>query len=101
MKQRRRSLVCLLIFSVALVTSCNKSEPPPPPKTEPPKAAAPAAPDVNAEMKRVAAEVYVYAFPMVLTDVTREVESAGVAPNTFAPKGAVADASSTDVNPNA
>src|SRR6266481_3476253 len=37
MKQRRRSLVCLLIFSVALVTSCNKSEPPPPPKSEPPK----------------------------------------------------------------
>src|SRR5206468_6510766 len=53
-------------------------------------------------MKRLAAEVYVYAFPIVLTDVTREVESAGVPPNTFAPKRAVADASSTDVaNPNA
>lgn len=50
-----------------------------------PKPAAPApAPTAAAvDMKRLASEVWIYAFPLVLTDVTREVQSAGVGSNAF------------------
>jgi hypothetical protein len=53
-------------------------------------------------MKRLAAEVYVYAYPIVLMDVTRAVDTAGVPPDTFRHKRTLPDASSTDVvSPNA
>jgi hypothetical protein len=101
MKQGR-TLTCALLSSVVWLAACGKSEPPPPPPP-PPKVEAPkvTAPDVNAEVKRLAAEVYVFAYPLVLTDVTRQVNTASAPPNTFAHKRVVADASSVDANPNA
>jgi hypothetical protein len=57
---------------------------------------------VNTELKRLAAEVYVYAYPIVLTDVTREVGTKGIPPNSFRHERKLPDASSTDVaSPNA
>lgn len=102
MKQRP-SLVCVLVLTVVWIAACGKSEPPPPPPP-PPKVEAPkvVAPDVNAEIKRFAAEVYVYAYPLVVTDITRQVNAASAPLNTFAHKRTVPDAASVDVvNPNA
>jgi hypothetical protein len=83
-----------------LAVACSKSEPPPPP-APPPKVEAPAAPGVNDELKRLAREVYVYAYPLVLMDVTRQVATAKTPINTFQHKRAFPDPSSTDVaDPN-
>ncbi len=99
MTQGRRSLLLGMISCAVLVASCNKPEAPPPPKVEPPKAAAPA---VDEKMKRLAAEVYVYAYPLVLMDLTRVAQTAKVPINTFTHKRGVPDASTTDaVSPNA
>jgi hypothetical protein len=90
-----------LLLSAAALAACDKSSPPPPP---PPKVEAPkvAAPDPNAEVKRLASEVYVYAYPLVVTDVTRQVSAASAPLNTFTHKRTVSDATSVDaVNPNA
>ena len=105
----RRPLAWFLSSSVIWLAACGKSEPPPPPvpppapKAEAPKAAAAAVvPDVNAEAKQLAGELYVYAYPLVLTDVTRQVNAASAPPNTFAHRRAVADATTVDVaDPNA
>ena len=52
-------------------------------------------------MKRAASEVWIFAFPLVLTDVTREVQSAG-ASNTFKHVRTIPDASTATVaQPNA
>jgi hypothetical protein len=99
------------------LTSCGKSEPPAPTKTAsaPAAPAAPAAPvpppppppappkaDPNAAVKRAASEVWIFAFPLVLTDVTREAQSAGTPPNTFKHRRSMPDAATTDVaSPNA
>jgi len=94
-----RRAVCALLTGVVLLAACGKSEPPPPPpKVEPPK---PAAPTVNAELKRLAAEVYVFAFPLVLTDVTRAVETTGLPPDTFRHTRALPDAKTPGASPNA
>jgi hypothetical protein len=62
----------------------------------------PAAPAAAVDMKRLASEVWIYAFPLVLTDITREVQSAGLPPNAFRHRRTVPDASATDSpNPNA
>jgi hypothetical protein len=99
MNASRRAAICALVFGAALLAACGKSEPPPPPpKAEPPP---PPAPTVNAELKRLAAEVYVFAFPMVLTDVTRAVDTAGLAPDTFRHTRSLPDAKTTTSNPNA
>ena len=99
MQQARLGLVYSVILGAVLLASCGKSEPPPAPKSEPPP---PAAPAVNAEMNRLAAEVYVYAYPIVLMDVTREVDTAGAPPDAFRHKRSIPDASATDVaSPNA
>ena len=46
--------------------------------------------------------MYVFAYPLVLTDLTRAVDTASVPIDTFRHEGALPDASSTDVaNPNA
>ena len=61
--------------------------------------AAPAPPkaDPNAAVKRAASEVWIFAFPLVLTDVTREVQSAGRRPNTFKHVRTIPDATTADV----
>lgn len=66
-----------------------------------PAAPAPAAP-AAVDMKRLASEVWIFAFPLVLTDVTREVQSVGLAPNTFRHRRTLPDAGASDIaNPNA
>jgi hypothetical protein len=99
MFRRRFTLEFTVLLGVAWLAACGPSEAPPAPKVEPPKVAAPA---VNADLKRLAAEVYVYAYPLVLTGVARDAESAGVPADTFRHRRSVPDAASTDVaNPNA
>jgi hypothetical protein len=98
MKQRRLVLVFTALVGVAWLTACGKSAPPVP-NGEPSHAATPV---VNTELRRLAAEVYVYAYPIVLTDVTRDVDTKGIPPNVFRHEGRLPDASSTDVaSPNA
>jgi hypothetical protein len=100
-----RLLAYGLLSSLIGLAACSKSTPPPPPAPPPPpKVEAPKAeaPDVNAETKRLASEMYVYAYPLVLMDVTRQVNTAGTPLNTFAHKRTVPDATSVDaINPNA
>jgi len=96
MTPRRRlagALACALAFLVCFQSGAQA----------PPKAAAPApAPAAAVDMKRLAAEVWVFAFPLVLTDVTRDVQSAGAPANTFKHRRTIPDASTTDIaNPNA
>ena len=56
----------------------------------------------EAAVKRAASEVWIYAFPLVLTDVTREAQSAGTPANTFKHRRTVPDATTTDIAlPNA
>jgi hypothetical protein len=96
----RHLSVSLAVAAAPAVAACGTSEPPPPPpKVEAPK---PAAPTVDEEMKRLAAEVYVYAYPMVLMEATRNVQTAGAAVNTFHHRHTVPDETTTDVDyPNA
>jgi hypothetical protein len=83
-----------------LVAACGKNEPPPPPPA-PPKVEAPAAPSANDDLKRLAREVYVYAYPLVLMDVNWQVFSARTPLNTFAHRRSFPDPSTADVlNPN-
>ena len=58
---------------LALCASLSQSQPAP--KAAPPAAAARRRP--ASDMKRLASEIWIYAFPLVLTDVTREVQSGG------------------------
>jgi hypothetical protein len=80
-------------FAAILLVACGKPEPPPPP----PKPAAPPPPTVNDETKRLAAEIYVYAFPLVLMDVTKQVSTAKVPIDTFQHRRAFPETTSTDV----
>jgi len=103
MNQRRFALLCSAFLGIAMLASCGKTEAPPPPPpapvVEPPKAAAPA---FDAQMKQLVAEVYVYAYPLVLTDVTREIDTAGSAPDTFRHRRTLPDAATKDsASPNA
>ena len=101
MNIQRRSLALAALAAALFVTACDKPPPPPPAPAQvaPPK---PAAPTVNEEMKRLAAEVYVYAFPLVVTDVTRQVDLAQTPPNTFHHRRTLAEvAASNAPNPNA
>jgi hypothetical protein len=98
-KMRRRSLLMLAMISAVLMVACNKPEAPPPPKVEAPT---PVAPAVDEKTKRLAAEVYVYAYPIVLMDLTRYAQTAKVPTNTFAHKRSVPDVATADVAyPNA
>ena len=57
---------------------------------------------MNEETKRLAAEVYIYAFPLILTDVARAVHTAREPYNTFEHRRTLVDASTAStVNPNA
>jgi hypothetical protein len=94
-----RALTALL--GIVWLASCGKLEPPPGPKVEPPQATTPA-PVIDVALQQLAAEVYVFAYPLVLTDVTRAVDTASVASGTFRHESTLPDASSTNVtNPNA
>jgi hypothetical protein len=90
----------LFVAAVAVLSlvACNKPAPPPP-KVEAPKA--PPAPTVDADTKRLAAEVYVFAFPLVLMDVTRQVQTARTPLETFSHQRASADAATNAAYPNA
>jgi hypothetical protein len=91
-----RHLVAAAFATAIVLTACGKPEPPPPPKV-----AAPAPPAVDEGVKRLATEIYVYAYPLVLMDVTKQVMSAKAPINTFQHRRAFPEASSTDVvNPN-
>ncbi len=68
-------------FLGIMLAACGKTEPPPPPP-QPPKAEAPA-PTADQALQRLVGEVYIYAYPMMLMDVTRQVDTAKVPLNTF------------------
>jgi len=89
-----RRVVVAALASALLLAACGKSEPPPAPKA--PAVAAPAA---NENMKRLATEVYVYAYPLVVMDVTKQVQTAKVPVNMFQNRRASTDAADA-VNPN-
>lgn len=91
-----RRLAVIALATAFVVAACDQSAPPPAPKAPPV-----ATPSVNEAMARVATNVYVYAFPLVLMDVTRQVQTAKVPANTFSHKRTLPDATSSDVaNPN-
>src|SRR6185369_12282361 len=96
---RHRSLVPFALAAALFVASCDKPAPPPPPPPAQVQAPKPAAPTVNEEMKRLAAEVYVYAFPLVVTDVTRQVQSARTQPNTFLHRRTLVDTGASAATP--
>jgi hypothetical protein len=99
MTRMTRSLVACAILTSALLASCGPEPPPPPPKVTPPPIVV--APPVNEQMKRLAQEIYVYAYPLVLMDVTRQVATAKTPINTFSHRRTLPDASATDVvNPD-
>ncbi len=62
----------------------------------------PASPQPDGAIKALSAQIFVYAYPLVLMDVTREVMTARVPANTFSHKRSFPDATFTDVvSPNA
>jgi hypothetical protein len=87
-----------------LLAACGKSEPPAPapaPAPPPAKVEAPA-PTVNEGLKRLAGEVSVFAYPLVVMDVTRQVMTAKVPINTFQHRRTSIGPTSTELaNPNA
>jgi hypothetical protein len=92
-----RRLTVAALISAVLVGACGKSEAPPPPKVE----AVPAAPTVNEDIKRSAMDVYVYALPLVLMDVARQVQTAKTPPNTFQHRHMSPDSTASEVlHPN-
>src|SRR2546427_1422367 len=105
----RSAMTCLhvsravaAIASGVLLAACGKSAPPPPPPAPPPAKVEAPAPTVNDDLKRLATEVFVFAYPLVLMDVTKQVSTARVPINTFAHRRSLPDPSSTDVaSPNA
>ena len=98
MNPGRITVACAALLGVVALASCERAAPPPPPKHEPPKAAAPV---IDPALKRLAEEIYVYAFPLVLTEVTRQIETAGVPSDTFRHERTLPDATTTGVaNPN-
>ena len=95
----RRKLACALacalgLFAFHSVAQAPQKAPAPAPAAAPPPAAV--------DMKRLASEIWVFAFPLVLTDVTREVQSAGLPLNSWKHRRTIPDATATDAaNPNA
>ena len=96
-----RLLIGLVAAIAVLLTSCEKPASPTP--AQPQKVAPPVvvAPPVNEQMKRLAEEVYVYAYPLVLTDVTKQVATAKVPVNTFTHKRAISEGGGESIRPNA
>jgi hypothetical protein len=88
-------LAVVALSTVVLVGACGKPEAPPPPKVE-----AVAAPTVNEEIKRRAMEVYVYALPLVLMDLARQVQTAKTPADTFQHRHASDATAGELVHPN-
>ncbi|MEP7206225.1 MAG: DUF1254 domain-containing protein [Casimicrobiaceae bacterium] len=86
-----------MIALVMLLAGCDQPAPPPPQAAAP---AAPPAPKVDAQTQRLAAEVYVYALPLVLTDLARETEVGGDGWNTLLHRRKLPDAATKTVLPN-
>src|SRR4051794_33958876 len=96
-----RSFAVALMIASALLASCDNA---PPPKAAAPKAAPPIVvePPVNEQMKRLAEEVYVYAYPLVLMDVMKQIATAKAPMNTLVHRRTLPDAGTSDtINPNA
>ncbi|SDD71317.1 Uncharacterized conserved protein [Cupriavidus sp. YR651] len=90
-----RQLASVLSLAVLLSACSSTSEPV---VTETPAAEQPS----DQAMKALSAEVFTYGYPLVLMDVTREVMTAKVPPNTFVHKRTFPDPTYTDVvSPNA
>jgi len=79
MASRFRNLAIAAFAAAALLAGCEKPPPPPPPAPK-----APPPPEVNAQVKRLASEVFVFAYPLVLMDVTKDAMTATTPINTFA-----------------
>ena len=75
MTRMTRSLVACAMLTSGLLAACGPEAPPPPKVAVPPIVVAP---PLNEQMKRLAQEVYVYAYPLVLMDVTRQIATAKV-----------------------
>ncbi len=90
------SVVSAALVLCALLVSCDTSSPPPQPKVVAPPPPPPK--PVNEEMKRLAQEVYIYAYPLVLMDVTKQVATARTPINTFAHRRALADPTAAEPN---
>jgi hypothetical protein len=89
----RRLAVVAALAATFFVVACNQPASPPPA----PKSAPVATPSVDEPMKRLATNVYVYAFPLVVMDVTSQVQTAKVPANTFQHKRTLPDAATTDL----
>src|SRR5437763_13466590 len=96
-----RSFAIALMLTSALLTSCDNA---PPPKAAAPKTAPPIVvePPVNEQMKRLAGEVYVYAYPLVLMDVMKQIATAKAPVNPLVHRRTLPDSGAADtVNANA
>jgi hypothetical protein len=99
-----RSATAVALALVLPLAACDKPTPPPPPKAQAtaPAPAPPPVPSPQQELQRLAGEVYVFAYPLVLMDVTRQVATAKTPLNTLAHRRTFPDASSKDApRPNA
>jgi hypothetical protein len=100
MNSVRRSFILALVAAI-VAAAWNDSEAPSPLSQARAQAPAPAQSQA-AELQGLARDVYVYAFPLVLMDVTREVMTGKTPVNTFQNKRTFPDPSFTEVvSPNA
>ena len=97
--KRNAPILCVLpalLLLCALLVSCDSSPPPPQPKVVAPPPPPPK--PVNEEMKRLAQEVYIYAYPLVLMDVARQIATAKSPINTLAHRRTLPDATTGEPN---
>ena len=78
----RHGVVALLVIA-AFSAGCDTKAPPPPPAPPPAKVEAPPPPSADEATKRLAAEAYVYGYPLVLMDAVRQADAAKTPINTF------------------
>ena len=99
MTSTRRPIACALLACALVLTAPAASAQPAPAA---PAAPAPAAakPDPTAAIKRAASEAWIFAFPLVLTEVTREVQGAGTPVNTFKYQRTIPDAATAGAGPS-
>ncbi|MBL1078694.1 DUF1254 domain-containing protein [Nocardia sp. 2] len=92
--RKRRALlvtgVALTLVATGMVAACGKSE----------DTGSATTTSTSTDPKDIAADAYVYGFPLVLMDVTREAGTAGVPANRIAAVGPIDPAQNTVVMPN-